>query len=148
MNRKRIILLKGSTLLVFIFIVLSAVLFSEIYYHKSKDRTAAVFLNNIGVNKNPYKDFLMSSIDPYINEAIENYYGEHKEVAYKDILEINRVGKETDKIEIIARVTTKNDESKYSYGVDTITIIKSENNIEVKKYKHDDLATLKRFNRP
>lgn len=146
-NKRRIIILNGSNLLVFIFIVLSAVLFSGVYYNKSKDSAAGAFSNNTVVDKNSYKGFLLSSIDSSINEAVENFYGEHKEFVYKEIIKTNRIGGEGDKMEIIAKVAVKNDESKYSYSVGTITLIKNGNDVEVKEYRHDNTGMLKIINR-
>jgi hypothetical protein len=128
---------------VFIFILASAVFFSGIYYVKGRDRSIAVFSYQNENEETLYKDSVMSALSPYIDDAVEKYYGEQKDYAYKDILKIDRTEEGLNCFEVTVRVTTVNNENKYSFGVDTIKILKKGDDIIVKDFNHNDLVPLK-----
>lgn len=79
----------------------------------------------------------MSSISPYVDKAIEAYYGGFRQYWNEGITDIEKVGGEYwFKIQLETFMGAHNP----PYGIDTMTIILDYKGIRVDDFKHEDLS--------
>lgn len=83
-----------------------------------------------------YEDYILSTLFPYINEAIKQYYGEDRQFMNAGILDIK---KEFGYYELKVRITTFVGAHNPPYGLDTMTIVKDRSEIYVKDYIHEEM---------
>lgn len=144
MHGNYILIAKKSTIAVFFIIIISAVLFTAIYYVNTGNEAAAVFSNNSISGSEGYNDYLISTMYTHINRAVEKYYGGPRNIVYEDIINLSPGSGMQDCMEITVRVTTTGDDYNSTYGLETITFVKDMDKVEVKDFKHRKKAYIER----
>lgn len=85
------------------------------------------------------QDFLLAILSPYIDQAIEQYYGERKQYALyiAKIVDIRRFSEKGQfNFEIKVKVMTFEGPHNPPYGFETITIVNDSSKITVTKFEH------------
>lgn len=81
------------------------------------------------------QEFILRRLFPYINSAIEQYYGEGRQYMDGKILSIEKID---GKIRIKISVTTFVGAHNPPYGIETITLIDEYPGIKIEEFKHED----------
>ncbi|EJO5348326.1 DUF3888 domain-containing protein [Clostridium botulinum] len=131
-------------LVIIITIVFFIIVFSNISCHPLYPKPPIINTCNINQNKSTSKlenDLLLRFFSPYIAKAIENYYGEPRQLDLWDakIINIKRLEPESFNFEITISVTTFKGAHNPPYGLETITIKLDDYGPHIINFNHQDI---------
>ena len=96
------------------------------------------YSNPVESKEKLYEDFLSILLTPYLDNAIESYYGRPKNYNEIKVIDIKRVEKGSYFFDVTLQVKTL-DDAKNPTGLEIITIRNDEGDIDVVNYKHEDV---------